>query len=255
MFLILGHYDRTTLAFNLYKTIFEGLRDSSEKTSLDLSYNYNGSSETIPVSGDVVFNFNQSKLRYFQYVIDNDNTATNEYKSYVKKLLEICSKFHHSPENITILPKTGAINNIKQSLGNDRPDVFLASLKLYYDGYKSLILSNDKCTPQNMPYLEKFLDSFKGENSICNFSKFIYHIDEKFTIELCEHGKTPIKTVADVHKYILLAYKYWMNTREFYMNHNNAKTKKAYEKLSKNYVLLEFNPYFEDEFDSKIDIF
>lgn len=191
--------------------------------------------------GDIIFNFKLTKRNYMINIIDNDSNASLEFKDCVKNLLEVCSKFHHSPENVGLLPSNGGLNNIKQSLGNDRMDVFINSIKLYYEENESLILSSQYCSPANVNSLKNYLDEFKSDNKngIYTFCKAMYFIDdEKFIDCICELGANPMLTAHDVFKYILLAINYWKKRQTLYINHESLR--KNYFELSNNNLIFEF---------------
>ena len=110
--------------------------------------------------------------------------------------------------NISILPKTGGLNNIKKSLGNDRFDTFAYFMNQYYEGIKVPIINAgalNMCIVNRLE-LQDFLDSY---NTAGEFFADIYGIDETFVRELIESGKSLITNKKDYCNYMKLACKYW----------------------------------------------
>lgn len=252
--LIFDEYDMSPNAKELYKKTFVNLTEN-EKGILNYAYR---KTENIECSGDIIFNFKTTKIEPLKKIIDEDNFEDDkEYKEYVKNLLDVCRKVFRAPENITVLPKKGGLNNIKQNIGNDRFDVFITAVKLYYEGHESIILDNYNCTPQCRPNLQNFLNSFgKGSDGFYNFVKTIYHIDNtQFVDKICVLGKTTINSTISIHKYIMLAYRYWILMSEFYANNENTFT--TYKKFSNKNIYIEFLNYIIDEqylkYTKKID--
>lgn len=119
----------------------------------------------------------------------------------------------YSPMNINILPKTGGLNNIKQSLGNDRFDTFAYFMNQYYEGIKVPIINAgapNMCI-ENRLELQNFLDSY---NCASDFFADIYGVDETFVNELIESGKSLIINREDYCNYMKLACKYWESRLE-----------------------------------------
>lgn len=172
--------------------------------------------EETPISGDFIFNFNETKISYFNSIIESDSSA-NENKKKCKALLNKLSKLYNNVLNMTAYPVTGGLNNIKQNIGNDRFDSFVSALYLYYQGYDSLILDSgsiNMCFP-NRKLLQKFLDKYKGENaeqSLINIMNFLYQIDnEELIKELINNGKKALTTTDDIINYCSLAINFWLS--------------------------------------------
>lgn len=173
--------------------------------------------EETPISGDFIFNFNETKISYFNSIIESDSSANENKKKQCKVLLKQLSELYNSILNITAYPVTGGLNNIKQNIGNDRFDSFVSVLYLYYQGYDSLILDSgsiNMCFP-NRKLLQKFLDKYKGENaeqSLIKIMNFLYQIDNKKLIkELRKNGKKTLTTTDDIINYCSLAIKFWLS--------------------------------------------
>ena len=160
--------------------------------------------ESIEVNGDVSFNIDSTVF----------NKGTKLYESILKEtnvsegLKNSLGVMRYSPMNISIMPKTGGLNIIKKSLGNDRFDTFAYFINQYYEGFKTPIINAGSLTMGigNRLILEKFLDSYKTAGE---FFEDIYGIDETFVNELIESGKSLITNKEEYCAYIKLAHKYW----------------------------------------------
>ena len=163
-----------------------------------------GKVESIEVNGDVSFNIDSTVF----------NKGTKLYESILKEtnisegLKDSLGVIRYSPLNISIMPKTGGLNIIKKSLGNDRFDTFAYFINQYYEGFKTPIINAGSLTMGigNRLILEKFLDSYKTAGE---FFEDIYGIDETFVNELIESGKSLITNKEEYCAYIKLAHKYW----------------------------------------------
>ena len=141
----------------------------------------------------------------------------------------------YSPMNISIMPKTGGLNIIKKSLGNDRFDTFAYFINQYYEGFKTPIINAGSLTMGigNRLILEKFLDSY---NSAIEFFEDIYGLEKHFVNKLIKSGKRTITKKEDYCYYLKLAHDYWSSrlsqkkiqdyldkrTIENYQNHLNT---------------------------------
>ena len=160
--------------------------------------------ESIEVNGDVSFNIDSTVF----------NKGTKLYESILKEtnisegLKDSLGVIRYSPLNISIMPKTGGLNIIKKSLGNDRFDTFAYFINQYYEGFKTPIINAGSLTMGigNRLFLEEFLDSYKTAGE---FFEDIYGIDETFVNELIESGKSLITNKEEYCAYIKLAHKYW----------------------------------------------
>ncbi len=158
----------------------------------------------IYANGDVSFNIDSTVF----------NKGTKLYESILKEtnisegLKDSLGVMRYSPMNISIMPKTGGLNIIKKSLGNDRFDTFAYFINQYYEGFKTPIINAGSLTMGigNRLFLEKFLDSYKTAGE---FFEDIYGIDETFVSELIESGKSLIINREDYCNYMKLACKYW----------------------------------------------
>ena len=167
-------------------------------------FHFSNKVESIEVNGDVSFNidstvFNKGTKLYESTLSDTE--VSEELKSSLKVM-------RYSPMNISILPMTGALNNTKKSLGNDRFDTFAYFMNQYYEGIKVPIINAGSINMGigNRLILENFLDSY---NCASEFFADIYGIDETFVNELIESGKSLITNKEEYCAYIKLAHKYW----------------------------------------------
>lgn len=161
-------------------------------------------SRKIQVNGDVSFNIVPTsfdgKRRLYESILNETNVS-----DVLKDSLE---GMRYSPMNISILPMTGGLNNIKQSLGNDRFDTFAYFMNQYYEGIKVPIINAgapNMCIGNRLE-LQNFLDSY---NCASDFFADIYGVDETFVNELIESGKPLITNKEEYCAYIKLAHKYW----------------------------------------------
>lgn len=180
--------------------------------------------DKIPISGDIIFNFNETKISYFNSIIDSDSSANENKKKQCNVLLKQLSELYKNILNITAYPVTGGLNNIKQNIGNDRFDSFVSALYLYYQGFDSLILDSGSknMSFSNRKLLQKFLDKYKGKNaeqSLINIMNFLYQIDNEELIidnkelikELINNGKKALTTTDDIINYCSLAINFWLS--------------------------------------------
>lgn len=199
-----SHYefssDSDELAWNFYLKYYgENLCQNNQSKFL---FSHKGIE--IYANGDVSFNIDSTVF----------NKGTKLYESILKET-NVSEEFkdslgvmRYSPMNISIMPKTGGLNIIKKSLGNDRFDTFTYFINQYYEGFKTPIINAGSLTMGigNRLFLEEFLDSYKTAGE---FFEDIYGIDETFVSELIESGKSPIKNIEDYCNYMKLACKYW----------------------------------------------
>lgn len=223
-------YDRCSDAIELYSKVY-GKAISLDKDIIKFEFQDN---KNIIVSGDIDFNFKMKHIRYFEDIIEKGKSEMGEtQKSKLKLRLLSYHDLTYNPDNISLLPKTGALNNIKKQLGNERLDTFLFALELYYEkGITSFILSG--AGGLNPPFivnrneLIEFLDSFKSINDYC---KQIYHIDKELVKNLCSSGSKPIDTPERVEEYLNLATKFWEQKKDFYDEKSNIEIKNQYQKM------------------------
>ncbi|MFS9114745.1 hypothetical protein [Streptococcus infantis] len=199
-----SHYefssDSDELAWDFYIKYYG---ESLYKDQEEIFY-FSNKVESTEVNGDVSFNIDSTVF----------NKGTKLYESILKEtnvseeLKDSLSFMRYSPMNISILPKTGGLNNIKKSLGNDRFDTFAYFMNQYYEGIKVPIINAgalNMCIVNRLE-LQDFLDSYRTASE---FFADIYGIDESFVNELIETGKSLITNKKEYCDYIKLACKYW----------------------------------------------
>ena len=105
----------------------------------------------IHLSGETAFNFKQMHYkRYKKFLEENDD--------YVLKL-HLCKQSTYTPANISLLPQTGDLQNVKKGIGSDRLDTFVWALNAYYSNDVCLLLNHS--TQENISRLKSYLSSYK----------------------------------------------------------------------------------------------
>lgn len=163
------------------------------------------------LSGEIDFNFNDKKVKVFSKLLTNENV----------KLLKFCNAGHHKLLNMSLLPATGKLNNLKGHLFVenegyinysrkfipeclDRQDTFISALNNYFIRKDELVLSESGINKEPLiNYLNEFSDIF----DYCD--KVLLIKDKSLINTLIENGAKPIKNETDVLNYINLAQKYW----------------------------------------------
>lgn len=232
-------FDRTSDAFALY-TAVHSQKIITKNRSKKYFYKYEDEKD-IEISGDCDFNFHMQHVLYFQNILETKcDLCEATRKELINKLYFYYSELMYSPNNISIMPVSGGLNNTKKSIGNDRFDVFIFALKMYFeDDCNSLLLSSGK---QGVVYwdtiheLQGYLDSFrtgKKENDLNNYCKQIYHIDSELVKLLWKSGQKAIDSAKRVEEYLKLADDVWAAMQKFYSETKDVKIKDAYDKLFK----------------------
>lgn len=210
------HYDNTDEMWQLYMLANNEIKKTSSGYYLN----------DIELSGDTVFNFNSTKCKYYEEIIKSDQLYNNIEKEYFKDMLKECNKFHHSPQNTSIIIKTGGLNNFKQGFANDRYDAFISEINTYFKGDDICILENG-CTSNmsfsNRECLEKTLILINKNNDGLNeFVRIFYHLsDETFLNDLLKSGKKRIKNCKGLFRYMSLAFRYWILVSTYYCTLSN----------------------------------
>lgn len=238
-------FDRNELAFNMYAQIYTDEKGhsliSKEKKTHYLEYE---KEKKIEISGDCIFNFKYSHLKYFLNIIENERKQAKSMEEY-DKLVSLSNNviryndLMYTPCNITIFPVAGGLNNTKKTIGNDRVDVFILALYHYYkNGETSFILSSGK---QGVTFwsrikeLEQFLDHFKNDkrgNGLYELCNYLYHINDTLVDQLVESGKKPIDCSARIAEYLNLAWEFGEQYRHFICN-SNENIRNAYDEIRK----------------------
>lgn len=219
--------DRNEAAWAFYLKYYRESLLKNEKKEFIFSH---GSME-IQVNGDVSFNIDPALFngnsKLYESILNGTNVSD--------ELIDSLKVMRYSPMNISILPMTGALNNIKKSLGNDRFDTFVYFMNQYYEGVKVPIINAGSINMGigNRLILENFLDSY---NSALEFFEDIYGLEKHFVNKLIKSGKRTITKEEDYCYYLKLAHDYWNSrlsqkkiqdyldkrTIEKYQNHLNT---------------------------------
>ncbi len=208
------HYDSRPEAWNFYRLIYPDM--NSERI-------FQFGEKSIPVNGDICFNFNDKKVKYLKEIVKYVDTVNEEVKKQINELINRCNSYQHTPVNISVLPQTGGLNNTKQAIGNDRFDAFIWAMSMYFYGYKTLIKDNG--SSPNMAYgnraiMDYYLDSFS--NGIQQFCKAIYQLyDTQFVNVLIESGSKSVDSCKRVFEYIQLAIVFWEKRAIFFCNNKS----------------------------------
>lgn len=184
---------------------------------------------SIELAGDCFFNFNDKKIELFKKIRDIDEETI--------KLLDLCHKNHHSDENCVLIPRTGALNNVKGNIyyneyfkvhnkvgrppinRYDRPDTFIYFLSEFWNFKKSKtndlkiigkyfsnsIFSHSLCG-SNFEVLYDFLNQFENTAEFCSM---FFNMDSEMTDEMIKNGKIPITNKESLNNYIKSALKFW----------------------------------------------
>lgn len=244
-------YDNSDKIWEIRQKVNTELVNDGNKFYLELERKFE-------VSGDTIFNFNSKKVKYFKEIIAQDSECHNSKKLILEKMLDACNKFHHSPQNVSIIFKTGGLNNFKQGIANDRFDVFACEIENYYLGNKLHILENGnscKMAFSNRQYLEKALDYFDNKDTgFDSFISYFYHIekDSKFVTDLLNSGKQLINDCESIYRYLCLAFEYWIINSRFYCS--KPEMRKCYLSIRKanppGIILIVYNN-FVSQMDSE----
>lgn len=224
-------YDNSDVIWEVHKKTNKELKIDGSRYYLEREINCD-------VSGDVIFNFNDKKLKYYREIIEEDTNSSDAKKIILKEMLDECNKLHHSPQNVSMMFSTGGLNNFKQGIANDRFDVFAFEMKKYYLGNKLYILENGnsrKMSFGNRKKLKRALDTYgEGEVGFNKFFSYFYHVekDSRFITELLKSGEKQINDCESIYRYLCLAFEYWIiistfycskcEVQKYYLNMDNA---------------------------------
>ena len=192
----MGDFDESAIKF--YKEYYgKSFSQNANK------YMYSHSGESIEVAGDVCFNFTLKNGKFF--TLYGSIIRDDEVFSSLNEQLE---KVRYSPMNISIMPKTGGLNNIKKTIGNDRFDAFARLLSHYYVGNQVPIINGGaiNMTIEQRLLLSKFLDSY---SSVYDYFEDIYGISSFVTKDLVIAGSRLITTKDHFFEYINMAVTFW----------------------------------------------
>lgn len=195
----------------------------------------------IEIAGDCFFNFksdNNAKLLKLVY------NKKEPDKELVEKLDELSKKKFHSNENCVLMPRTGALNNVKNYIyikdntiktnGKpwtsrvrfDRPDSFICLLDDFFKKGKDIhdlrsageffthSIFKAALENQNFTELYDFLLPFQDIYSYCAVFLGIGR-DDDFVDQMLTEGRKPLNTKEAIYNYIELAEKFWKKKEEF----------------------------------------
>ncbi|NFI38005.1 hypothetical protein FDA27_03100 [Clostridium botulinum] len=187
---------------------------------LEGCFKYKGKkSEKMEFSGDTDFNFKTSEKnkrgkRYicdeFYKIIEKEEKEDKAKAQQVKALLDECKTYEKW--NVSIMPRTGSLQTVKQGVGRDRLDTFIWCLDQHYNGNSLLF---NYCAAAYIPSLKSFLGLF---SSVYEYCECIYNINDELVDLLIKSGAKPIDNVIRVQEYVILAKKFW-HQKKYYLNY------------------------------------
>lgn len=217
-------FDSSKLAFEIYKKIYSNFliniidKDDKKRQYVKADINHNGKQLVdMNYSGDTDFNFgcgfsNSIFPKYMHLIQDGIPDDKEEFREMHYNNLKICQSLYRSGVNISIMPQTGALNNTKKHIGNDRLDTFIWALEQFYSSKSNLLMNAS--TYQNTKYLKAYLELFDGVEDYCSQ---IYHINSSLVEDMIESGKKAIDSPERVIEYMNLAYRFW-SQKLIYLN-------------------------------------
>lgn len=202
--------DSDEFAWNIYQKFYGDQLDIQNK---HLTFTHIDSE--IDVAGDVCFNVKLKLNKRYTLLgsVIKEEPDFNKIKSLLEQLL-------YSPMNISLLPKTGGLNNIKGQFTCDRFDSFIWLLDAYYNGLRAPILNRGTKNSYigNQKKLDNFLTAIK---CVENFCKLFYGItDSNYIKELISSGKKTITEPCDYYKYLQKAIFFWKSRLAVYKGKN-----------------------------------
>lgn len=195
---------------------------------------------SIDVNGDVSFNFLHKNERNVRMLLPSIFPKALEKDA--EHLHESLNNFRYSFLNISVLPMTGGLNDIKKNYADDRFDSFIYLLSQYYKGVTAPIgnRGNRGSYFSNQSILMNFLNAV---GSVENFVKLIYGIDNKKLIkDMIKSGSKAICTCDDYLDYMELAIRFWRLRLNLLYKRAKA-TKPDARKDSEKAILSEHNKY------------
>lgn len=219
-------YDVNSDSWQIYSLIYKNnigsivdkdVKTNNGRKSVTKSFEYNGKkSKEISFSGETDFNFSDKKVfgygksRFKQFSKFLTEAEQDTQKEYLVLLKRCCKDFYHSQVNISLMPQTGNLQNVKQGVGNDRLDVFVWGLDEYYMQRSNIIFNH--CSSENMEYIRSYLDIFE---TIYEYCEAVYHIDKTLTKKLIISGRKAIDSAERVIEYIELATNFWEQKKKY----------------------------------------
>ncbi len=195
----------------------------NNRNVLEGCFKYKGKeSKKIVFSGETDFNFKTSEKNKrgkrflcdeFYKIIEEEEKKDKDKAQQVKVLLDDCKTY--VKWNVSIMPRTGSLQSLKQGVGRDRFDTFIWCLYQHYNG-SSLLFNH--CAAANIPSLKSFLGLF---NNVYEYCECIYHINKELVDHLIESGAKPIDDVVRVREYVILAKKFW-HQKKYYLDYGDT---------------------------------
>lgn len=211
---------------NVYKIIYKDNLEFPEDANykwqrryiIESYFKYKGKkSKRMIFSGETDFNFKTSKRnkRGKRYLCDEfykiiKEEENKEKAQKVKVLLDDCKTY--TKWNVSIMPCTGSLQSIKQGVGRDRLDTFIWCLDQHYKG-NSLLFNH--CAAKYISELKSFLELF---DSVYDYCKCIYHINNELVDHLIYSGAKPIDNIVRIQEYVILANKFW-HQKKYYLKY------------------------------------
>ncbi len=175
------------------------------------------------LGGETDFNFNLTKYKRYEELINKDNKVN---KTNALRLLKECEKNQYKCYNLSVLITSGGLNNLKGTLSQekgkrslDRFDVFVFVLNDYFgirkvkEDYMHIIFSESwRNAKENRECLYEYLKLY---SDIEDYFKKNYNIDaqrdknKKLIEDLINSGSKPIDSGERVVEYLNLANQYW----------------------------------------------
>lgn len=203
-------YDVSEIAWQAYQLMYEyffknGQFIEKKRPYLDYRYTNKAKNYEISLSGDTDFNYTKgfaySRLQTYQKLVD---TVPKEYAKMYSNNLEIFRQLTYSIVNISLIPRTGNMQSVKQGIGNDRLDTFVWVLNLYYNDKICLFLNHSSYA--NIDTLKSYYDLF---NDVYDYCDRVYHINESLVDDLIESGKKPIDSPERIFEFMKLTIRFW----------------------------------------------
>ncbi len=205
---------------------YEELKEKNGRLYAKCRKNFNSEYDSFKeceLGGEMDFNFNSSsnknwriaKYEYYEKLLEGDKKAI--------ELLEACKERQYKCCNLSVMIRTGGLNNLKGKLSQgkralDRFDVFIFTLNDYFEkrnkrnnekeDYMHIIFSEAwHSAKDNRVCLYTYLRLFKDIN---DYFQKNYAIDNKDLIkDLIDSGSKPIDNRDRAIEYLKLARRYW----------------------------------------------
>ena len=167
-------FDTSSLAIEVYKIIYDSCFDNLDFVDCNRPYLTINSAfgkelkNEVELSGDIDFNFKggfaHNRIQSYKHALLNSEVDEKIKDGFINDLA-ICENLRNSCINVSLLPKTGSLNNLKQGVGNDRFDTFILVLDMYYNRENELIFNHS--TNNNMQIIKDFMDDFVNVYDYC----------------------------------------------------------------------------------------